>query len=59
MVFAATLPDGPGVAAVTGTTRDSHVIVGTFRIATGRKSASSVANATPVCVRTSVPFGIV
>ena len=59
IVPAATLPVGPGVTAVTSTVRSWQVILGRLRMATGRKSASDVANATSAGVRTSVPCGIV
>src|SRR5512146_3303825 len=57
---ALTFPSVPGDAAVTVTSRVWHVIWGGLpgRVATATKTASSVENATPACVRTLVPAGI-
>jgi hypothetical protein len=57
IVPAETLPAVPVFAAVTPTTRSWQVILGGLRMATGRKTVSSVANAIPAAVRTRVPFG--
>src|SRR5512142_3241621 len=56
---AATLPSVPGFAAVTPTSRVWQLIVIGLpdRIATGRKTVSSVVNSTRVLVRTVVPAG--
>ena len=59
IVPAPTLAPVPVFSAVTVTVRSWQAIRGGLRMATGRKTASSVPNEIPAAVRTGVPPGIV